>query len=156
VACERGDFRLVQYSIQTDHVHLLVEADHAKALGRGTMAIGSRIARAVNRVFGRSGAVLVDHYHLHILRTPREVRNAISYVLNNARKHALAAGRLLAAMRGRVDAASSGRWFSGWQERLPAAHDPPAVATPRTWLLGVGWSLHGTVSIDATPSFARA
>jgi hypothetical protein len=57
--------------------HLIVEADDENALGRGMKAIGSRLARAVNRVFRRSGAVLVDRYHLRALRTPREVRNAL-------------------------------------------------------------------------------
>ena len=33
-ACERGRFRLVEYSIQTNHVHLLVEATSADGLGK--------------------------------------------------------------------------------------------------------------------------
>lgn len=84
-SCERNDFRLIHYSIQGNHAHLIVEADNEGALGRGMKAIASRLARAVNRIFGRSGPVLADRYHLHVLRTPREVRNALSYALLNAR-----------------------------------------------------------------------
>jgi putative transposase len=86
-ACERGAFRLVHYSLQGNHAHLIVEARNREALGRGMKAIGSRLARAVNRVFDRAGPVLADRYHVRMLRTPREVRNAIAYVLLNARKH---------------------------------------------------------------------
>ncbi len=54
---------------------------------RGMTAVASRLARAANRVFGRSGRVLAGRYHLRALETPREVRNAIAYVLLNVRKH---------------------------------------------------------------------
>ncbi len=70
-ACDRGDFRLAHYSIQANHVHLLVEARDADALGRGMKALGSRLARAVNRVFGRRGRVLVDRYHHVVLGVRR-------------------------------------------------------------------------------------
>jgi hypothetical protein len=111
-------------------------------------AIGARLARAVNRTFGRRGSVLVERFHLHILRTPREVRNALAYVLLNARKHL---GRL--ALRGsRIDPASSGRWFEGWRNaRDQIPQDPPAVARPRTWLLSSGWRRHGLLAPDEMP-----
>jgi hypothetical protein len=41
-ACDRGDFRLVQYTLQTTHAHLLVEATDVRALARGMMAVGAR------------------------------------------------------------------------------------------------------------------
>ena len=86
-ACERDGFRVVHYSVQRNHVHMIVEATEKDALGRGMKAIASRVARAANRVFKRSGRVLAGRYHLRVLKTPREVRNAIAYVLLNARKH---------------------------------------------------------------------
>jgi REP element-mobilizing transposase RayT len=106
--CERGDFRLVHYSLQGNHAHLIIEAEDRDALGRGMKALGSRLARAVNRVFQRSGPVLADRYHVRLLRTPREVRNALAYVLLNARRHAARAGRTLSRAIG-IDPASSGR-----------------------------------------------
>jgi len=116
-ACDRGTFRVVQYSIQNDHVHLIVEARGRAALGRGMKSIGARLARAVNRVYARTGAVLADRYHLRMLKTPREVRNALAYVLLNGRRHA-AKRRGKAVVRRmqsvRIDPASSGRWFEGW------------------------------------------
>jgi REP element-mobilizing transposase RayT len=154
-ACERGRFRLVHYSIQTNHVHMVVEATSAADLAAGMKSIGSRLARAVNRAFARVGPVLEDRYHLHVLKTPREVRNAIAYVLLNARRHAAKVGRRLSRVV-RIDPASSGRWFDGWRsppiER--AAADPPAVAAAQTWLLQVGWRRAGTIEPSEVPGLS--
>jgi REP element-mobilizing transposase RayT len=151
-ACERGRFRLVHYSIQPDHVHLIVEAASKRALACGMKSIAARVARAANRVFGRRGPVLADRYHRHTLKTPREVRNAIAYVLLNARRHLHKRGRrpLSGAP---VDPASSGRWFSGWARVLAHAvrAGPRAVADPHTWLLRVGWRRHGLVDPGEVP-----
>jgi hypothetical protein len=136
----------VHYAIQPDHVHLIVEATSREDLSAGMKSIGSRLARAVNRVFRRRGSVLADRYHLRILRTPREVRRAIAYVLLNARRHAAKRRAPLSASP-RVDPASSGRWFDGWRpaaaSRFPEKRGDPAVATPHTWLLRIGWRRHG-------------
>ncbi|HXK23198.1 MAG TPA: transposase [Myxococcota bacterium] len=86
-ACERGTSRLVHFSIQRDHLHLLLEAEDEAALGRAMKSISARVARAVNRALRRTGPVLLGRYHVRALRTPREVRNALAYVLLNARKH---------------------------------------------------------------------
>jgi hypothetical protein len=154
-ASERGDFRVAHYSLQGDHAHLIVEAHGKEALGRGMMSIGARLARAVNRVGRRSGPVLDGRYHHRSLRSPREVRRALAYVLLNARRH-------LAKRRGRsrfapahLDGASSARWFDGWRpevaSRLPATKAGRDVARPRTWLLRVGWRRHGLVDPAEVP-----
>ncbi len=83
----RFGFRLVHYSVQGNHVHLLVEAKDERALSRGMNGMGVRVARRLNRVMGRHGRVLDDRYHAHILRTPSEVRRARDYLLQNARTH---------------------------------------------------------------------
>ena len=84
---DRFGFRLVHYSVQGNHVHLLVEAADERALSRGMNGLGVRIAKGLNRVMRRSGKVLDDRYHGHILRTPTEVRRARAYLLQNAARH---------------------------------------------------------------------
>jgi len=126
--CERPGFRLVHYSLQGNHAHLIVEAQDPRALGRGMMAIGSRLSRAVNRVAGRTGRVLADRYHVRMLPTPREVHRALRYVLLNSRRHAAKAARTAIGKGLRIDPASSGRWFDGWGRRQPETADRPAVA----------------------------
>jgi hypothetical protein len=159
VGCTRPGFRLVHYSLQGNHAHLIVEADDREVLGRGMMAIASRLARAVNRVARRSGAVLAERYHVRMLPTPREVHHALRYVLLNARKHA--AAKVHAAVRGMeslLDPASSARWFDGWKRESPAtghARDAPCKASPvaraRTWLLTIGWRRHGLLDPADVP-----
>ncbi len=154
IARARPGFRLVHYSLQGNHAHLIVEARDRDALGRGMKSIAARVARAVNRITGHKGRVLSDRYHLRMLTTPKEVRNALRYVLLNGRRHAAAAKRALENAL-RLDPASSGRWFNGWRTR-PA--DPRAnetierpVATARTWLLAVGWRRHGLIDPADVP-----
>ena len=158
--CERRDFRLVHDSLQGNHAHLIVEARDRTALGRGMMALGARLARAVNRVERRSGAVLDDRYHAHLLRTPREVHRALRYVLLNARRHGLRSARTaLRAAKVLLDPASSARWFDGWRKdsraAIEARPDPTktrsSVARPRHWLLRVGWRRHGLIDPGDVP-----
>ena len=144
--CERDGFRVVHYSIQGNHAHFLVEAEGRDALGNGMKSLGARLARAVNRVFRRSGPVLRDRYHLHVLRTPREVRHALAYVLLNARKHARKVSRRLG-----IDPASSGRWFDGWRQRIALDMGPAPVARARTWLAVKGWRRYGRIDALEVP-----
>jgi REP-associated tyrosine transposase len=144
-AAVRPDFRLVHYSLQSNHAHLVVEAADPTALGRGMKALGTRLALAVHRAFGRHGPVLAERYHLRVLRTPREVRNVLRYVLLNARRHA---SRVVGS---RLDPASSARWFDGWARAAPIPPGPWPVARARTWLLRIGWRRHGPISPDDVP-----
>jgi len=91
-----------------------------------------------------------DRYHARPLRTPTETRNAIAYVLLNARRHLAKRGRALPRVT-RIDPASSGRWFDGWRGGRPAVLDAPAVARARTWLLAVGWRRRGLLDPAIVP-----
>jgi REP element-mobilizing transposase RayT len=84
---DRFGFRLVHYSVQGNHLHLLVEAEDERSLSRGMNGLGVRVAKGLNRVMGRHGRVLDDRYHGHILRTPTEVRRTRVYLLQNAQRH---------------------------------------------------------------------
>ena len=120
-ACERFGVRIVHFSVQSNHLHLIVEAPDAESLARAMKGFGVRIARAVNKLLGRKGRVIVDRYHHRLLRTPKEVRHALSYVLNNIRRH-------LAHALG-LDRCSSSWWFDGRKqapgELLALADGPP-------------------------------
>ena len=152
-ASERGSFRVAHYSLQGDHAHLIVEAHGKRALACGMKSIGARLARALNRTSGRRGAVLDGRYHHRSLRSPREVRRVLAYVLLNARRH-LAKRRHVtrAAPAPAFDPASSARWFDGWRHGVAAeASGLPEVARPRSWLLRLGWRRHGLVDPRELP-----
>jgi REP element-mobilizing transposase RayT len=142
-AASQRTFRVVHFSVQSNHVHLLVEADGARVLSRGMQGLGIRLARTVNRLLARRGSVWRDRFHARALPTPREVRNALVYVLMNWRKHRPSA-------RG-IDPCSSGRWFAGWRSAPPASGEPAPVARARTWLLAVGWRRWGAIRLNSAP-----
>jgi REP element-mobilizing transposase RayT len=144
-AASRGQFRVLQFSVQTDHVHLIVEADRdGVGLVRGLQGLAIRVAKAVNRVLGRAGQVWGDRYHARLLRTPREVRHALVYVLQNWRKH-------FAGVRG-LDPRSSAAWFTGWILLVgPVPVLPAPVVAGRTWLAATGWLRHGLIRTDEAP-----
>jgi REP element-mobilizing transposase RayT len=159
----RGAFRVVHFSVQSNHVHLLVEAHDKLALSRGVAGLSIRLARSVNRVLSRRGRVWADRYHARALRTPREVRHAIVYVLMNYKKHGGAAAR-------GIDPLSSASRFDGWKP-VPRERDPTARARfssarrctpnegapvwrPRTWLARAGWRRHGLIGTDECPTSA--
>jgi REP element-mobilizing transposase RayT len=151
--CDRFGFLLVHYAILNDHMHFLAEAKDRAALRRGLQGLLVRIARGLNKLWRRSGKVFADRYHDRALATPREVRNALVYVLGNGRKHA-AEGRMVSVPQA-VDTYSSAPWFDGFRERivvrgLQAIVRP--VATARTWLLTVGWRRRGLLSVHDRPA----
>jgi len=131
-------FRVLHFSVQNDHVHLLVEADGPPRLSSGMRGLAIRTAKAINRTVCRHGPVWADRFHARALSTPREVRNALVYVLQNWKKHETGAVG--------IDPRSSGAWFVGWRDVLPCVRERSPVAAARTWVLRCGWWRHGRIS----------
>ena len=131
---------MVHFSVQGNHVHLIVEAPDAVQLGRAMKGLEVRMARALNKVMRRSGPVFSDRYHAHLLRSPRETRFAVRYVLENHAVHALRERR---PPPSGVDPLCS----DAWRDRAP-----PLTAHAQWWLLRVA-----AASAQAAPvSRARA
>jgi REP element-mobilizing transposase RayT len=138
VASAKLDTRVAHFSVQHNHIHMLVETADARALARTIQGMCIRMAKGLNRVMGRrTGTVFADRYHCRPLRTPTEVRRALVYVLNNARKHFAQRGHRLSP--GWMDEYASGAWFSGWNTPSKRPDGPPPVSPPETWLLATGW-----------------
>ncbi len=143
----RDTFRIVAFSVQGDHVHLLVEADAAVALARGLQGLAIRAAKAVNRALGRSGTVWADRFHARDLTTPLAVRHALVYVLQNHRKHGRDPGA-------RLDPCSSAASFEGWKNPQAERASSAPVVTARTWLARWGWRRHGLLDVRERPRHA--
>ena len=126
-AAQRDDFRVTHYSVQGNHVHLIVEADSSAALSRGMQALTIRIAKALNKLASRTGKVFADRFWSRVLKSPREERHVIAYVLGNARKHAERMGLWITLPP--VDPYAAG-----------PGQDEPCLSAPRSWLLRVGWT----------------
>ena len=159
-------FRIVHFSVQRDHVHLVVEAADKRALSSGVRSVAIRIALYVNALLSRRGPLWADRWHGRALATPREVRAAIVYVLANFRKHAR---RTLGSG---LDPYSSAPLFDGFREWAPGSGVPPPFAerrrfrahvdgegspaesdfSPRTWLARTGWRRRGLIRLNEAPA----
>lgn len=141
IASDRGGLRIVHYSAMSNHVHLVCEAEDARSLSRGMQGLCVRIAHGFNRLWKRAGRVFDDRYHARPLKSPREVRNALAYVLLNARHHGI-------HNPGGIDPYSSCSWFDGWSRRSPAfaaALRSCPLARARSWLMVAGWRERGLI-----------
>ena len=150
----------MHFSVQSDHLHLIVEAADKHALRAGVSALAVRVARYVNELLMRKGRFWADRWHGRALRSPREVRNAAVYVLANFRKHArrpLPVG---------IDPCSSGAWFTRFRGFQPERDHPPYAGRPpplgradvgvpvspsRTWLFTTGLTRTAPVGLDEAP-----
>jgi putative transposase len=140
----RAEFRVVEFSAQDDHVHLVVEAQDARALSSGARGLCIRMARAINKACHRTGPVWGDRYHTHTAKSPRETRRVMVYVLMNFRKHH-------PHDRRPIDPCSSAPWFDGFRHAPPAPADPALTWRPRTWLASKGWRRHGLIDWRESP-----
>ncbi|HEX3849439.1 MAG TPA: transposase [Polyangiaceae bacterium] len=159
----RADFRVIQFSVQSDHLHLIVEAKDKSVLSRGMQGLAIRVARAVNKLLFRRGKVWADRFFSRALTSPRALKNALGCVLNDFRKHRAEGGS-------RIDPYSSAPYFSGFRELrgrapcdvkarsdlplLPRGVPPPQsetelpIVNAKTWLGRGGWQRAGSVSFS--------
>src|SRR5688572_14136818 len=140
-----GSFRVPHFSIQGDHLHLIVEAEDGR-LDHGIRGFIISFARRLNRLVGRQGRVWGDRYHREDLTSPRHTRNALAYVLNNHLKHDALAAHENPVTRGvSIDLFSSAPLFDAWSTKTTRVtyRVPWPDMKPRTWLLARGWKLHG-------------
>ncbi|HEX5061242.1 MAG TPA: transposase, partial [Kofleriaceae bacterium] len=90
-----GAFRIVHLSIQRNHVHLLAEADHKRALSRGMQSFQISAAKHLNRAVSlksiklagkdraramaarRRGTVFPDRFHQEVITTPKQAHHAL-------------------------------------------------------------------------------
>jgi REP element-mobilizing transposase RayT len=153
--CRKEAFRICQFSIQGNHIHLICEAKDARCLAAGVQAWAVRVARRLNRALGRSGSVFDDRYHSEVIKSPRQMRATLCYVMQNARRH----GERIDPRWNGVDPFSSAWWFDGWRDDrwrqgLPAPAER-TVEPAGSWLLTVGWRRHGLLAVDEVPAARR-
>ena len=130
--------QVVHFSVQGNHLHLIVEAESREALSKSMKGLAVRVARALNRTSGRRGTVFADRYHARVLASPREVANTLRYVLQNYRKHA--------------------RETLPWSWKDPYASSTEApLREPSVWLLRIGWTkAKPPRKLSAIDAFLRA
>lgn len=149
-------FRIVEFNVLANHVHLIVEAADKDALARGIQGFAVSVARRMNAALKRKGQFFAHRYHVRPLTNPTQVRHALRYVLQN-RKHHDAEKRFSKTW---FDPYSSAAWFDGWAVKLRAdmiwerrlLDMPSPTAKATTWLLSTGWKRLGLMRLDEAPS----
>ena len=130
-------FRLTAWTIQSNHLHLLVEAASKEHLSRALQGIQVCLARGWNRIWRRRGAVFAGRFHSRPVKDPFDARRTLAYVLKNHLRHGLSWSILF-------DPASSALWSDLWlerefwekeRERHGISGTQPPVASPKTHLL---------------------
>jgi REP element-mobilizing transposase RayT len=144
---------VVHFSIQSNHIHLFAETKTNETLSKGMQSLAGRFAKTIRYYTHKGGgkkkgSVFKGRYHLHVLKTPKEVRNALEYVLLNFSKHLNVIEHL--------DRFSSGAHFTQWKALLgkrfgnlikwqvdrreaEAANLNDFLSPPRSWLAKEGW-----------------
>jgi putative transposase len=147
----RNDFQVVEFSIQENHLHMIVEASDKDMLRSGVSGLVIAFAKRLNNMLSRKGKVWGDRWHGRELHTPQEVRNALVYVFRNSAKHGMRI--YLSPGTDYADPFSSAWRFRrftrpvGWFPELGTWPE----SKPKTWLLGVGWhTVHGLIDTRET------
>jgi REP element-mobilizing transposase RayT len=169
---KRSGVRVVHYSVQHDHLHLIVEGHGRHDLSAQMRKLFSRIALAVNAIAKRRGSLFRDRHHREELDGPTKTRHALVYVLFNDRKHhAQNGGAITDELLSDLDDRSSAAWLDGWD---PRAGPPSEVlarlrardadidgfgapcTAPQTWLAREGWRIRtrrGAIKVHELPRF---
>ena len=143
-AASHAAFRVVQFSVQSDHLHLTVEAAGTPALvprTAGPLDPGCAGREPRARPFGFTVGRPVPHARPHqpARSTPRV----------GLRPDELP--QTPGAPPPGLDPCSSAAWFDGFRApgggpRAVLARDHAPTAAPRSWLGSVGWRRHGLIA----------
>ena len=159
---EKYGMRLIAYSIQSTHLHFIVEVDGSelqaslagvhvndiltreelakRALAKSMKSLLGKVAKRLNKLWRREGKVFDERYHAVVIKSPLQMKRTLEYVLNNGFQHG--------STNLRIDPYSSGRYFDGWEEAIELPNEPREdwpVVPPRTWLAREGWKRHGPI-----------
>ena len=164
--------RIIHYSIQGNHIHLIIETQNERTLSRAMQGLGVRLAKGLNRVLKRRGQVLEERYFAKSLTSELQVHAALAYLFDNDRKHDAQRGRKLRPA-GTLDPYATGVHFRDWREpsdpallaalrssraasevlRLDAGEK--SVVKPRTWLLREGWIAGGPLILAKVRDYSK-
>lgn len=145
-AAERAQkfgLRILHFSILSNHIHMIAEANSNETLATGMRSFGSSFGKNLRKLSGGTGPVFDGRFHMRPLTTPSEMKNALAYVLQNFAKHE--------DLIHHYDRYSSAPYFKNWKElfghkRGPLLEDeesspslPKFLSSPKSWLASVGW-----------------
>ena len=119
---ERFGCKLIHFGVMSNHVHFIVIVKNTAELSRFMQGLKVRIAKGLNRLWGRKGTVFVERFFARAASGWKQMRRLFHYVMNNARKHGIP------VPKGQPDRFSSARWYEAimGEVRRPL-RSPPVV-----------------------------
>ena len=125
-----------EFAIESNHLHLIAETDFSESLAKGMASLCARITWWMRKF--RKGRIFAGRFHSQALGSPRQVKNALRYVLFNHAKHL--------GVKPFVDVYSSASSFERLYELEPTFRSKKrmtllrfCLGKPTSWLLSVGW-----------------
>lgn len=107
----RQGLTVLHYSLQSNHLHFIAEAKSNSSLAAGMRSLAGRFSRRIRAAFGlKTGGLFAGRYHLHVLKTPTEMKRALQCVLLNFARHAKGVEHL--------DPFSSAHTFLYWRDLI--------------------------------------
>ncbi|MBC7430062.1 MAG: transposase [Bacteriovorax sp.] len=79
--------KVIHYTLEYNHVHLLVEASDHKVMHRGMQALGISLSKSINKIKCLKGTVYKHRYHLKRLTSTQQLKNVLHYIFNNGIHH---------------------------------------------------------------------
>jgi REP element-mobilizing transposase RayT len=136
---------VIHFSLLSNHIHMIVEARDSASLAAGMKSLCGRLGKFIRKISGGKGAVFAGRFHMHLLKSPSEMKRALEYVLLNRAKHKDEIEN--------IDEFSSGHAFREWsrllgrrmcgliseQVRLSDRKTAVELSPPRSWLCTSGW-----------------
>lgn len=86
--------RVLHFTLEYNHVHLVIESSNHKELHKGMQAFGISLAKKINKLKNLKGTVYKNRYHQKLLKSRSEFKNAVQYVFGNGVKHKRASSKL--------------------------------------------------------------
>lgn len=128
----RKGLRIVHFSMQSNHIHLIVEAANNNILTSGMRALTVTFAKGLKK-----GKVQIERYHLHVLKTKREVKHAVYYVMFNQHKHEKGAYMVIDEFTSAISALNLVKEYAKWLKITIRLLGPIVIETdrPLCWLL---------------------
>jgi hypothetical protein len=137
-------FQIAHHSVQSNHVHLIVEALDGQTIARKMNGFMGSFAKRLNVELGRRGPVWRERYFARDIVDARDMHNVLTYVFDNAKKHGE-----IPRDAPQLDPFSSAWTFDGWDRLVELPPEPfrwkPPV--PRTERLERDWIAHGLLRV---------
>ena len=122
---ERFGCKLRQFSVQSDHIHLVIETETTSDLSRYMQGLQIRFAKALNKLWRRTGRVFADRFYASLCHSLQKLRATIRYVLNNGQRHGA-----WDPLTNRPDPYSSGPWYVRWRGKAWSRYREPEHRWP--------------------------